>query len=159
MQRMGYLILSFLILALLKQIFPRNPVWTVYEPHFFSELFAFSPKTIFFPPQAETKLKTVTFHSVINLSHRNDAARIAGSVQSSQRFGAYVQDNCPYILGYWVLDRARIVKNNRYNQFNGSKLLLPDDLLSSHLTQIQSQYTTTPRHYRIDIVIDHSEAQ
>ena len=126
MQRMGDLILTFPLLALLHKRYPGHPVWTVAEPRFFQDLHPFCPPTVFFPPEAQDRLRTAEFHAVINLSHRPDAAAIAGSVRAEQRFGAYAHAGARYINGYWSLYRASIVHNNRHNLFHWGDLHLLD---------------------------------
>ncbi len=126
MQRMGDLILSFPLLGILQRQYPDNPIYTVAEPGFFSELVEFSPHTVFFAPEAVSKLKDIEFKSVINLSHRQSAAQMAGSMQAEHFFGTRNIDNVNYINGAWALHRASIVHNNRYNLFHWSDLQLLD---------------------------------
>ncbi len=122
MQRMGDLILSFPLLALLQRKYPEHPLWTVAEECFFSKLHHLAPKTVFFPPRAAAQLKTQSYKMVINLSHREDAMALAGEVDAEQRFGFYKQKNHLYIGGNWPLYRASIVHNNTYNLFHWSDL-------------------------------------
>lgn len=126
MQRMGDLVLTFPLLALLQRRYPGHPIWTVAEPRFFQELQPFSPPTVFFPPEARRQLETVQYRAVINLSHRADAAALAGSVNADQRFGAYDTAGGRYIDGYWSLYRASIVHNNRHNLYHWGNLHLLD---------------------------------
>lgn len=126
MQRMGDLILTFPLLALLHTRYPGHPIWTVAEPRFFQELRPFCPPTVFFPPEASARLRTVHYKAVINLSHRPDAAALCGAVSADARFGAYTTDAGRYIDGYWSLYRASIVHNNRHNLFHWGDLQLLD---------------------------------
>ncbi len=128
MQRMGDLILSFPLLALLQNIYPHNPLWTVAEECFFSKLMHVAPKTVFFPPTALEQLRTQPYEAVINLSHRLDAAFLAGSLEAEQRFGAYSHQGTTFMHGDWLLYRASLVQNNRYNLFHWSDLFLLDHL-------------------------------
>lgn len=126
MQRMGDLILTFPLLALLHARYPGHPIWTVAEPRFFQDLHPFCPPTVFFPPEASERLRTVHYRAVINLSHRADAAALCGAVSTDARFGTYDTDAGRYIDGYWGLYRASIVHNNRHNLFHWSDLQLLD---------------------------------
>ena len=126
MQRMGDLILTFPLLALLQQRYPGHPVWTVAEPRFFQPLYDFSPNTVFFPPEAHAQLRTQSYRAVVNLSHRPDAAAIAGSLEAEQRFGAYTTEQGSHVGGYWSLYRASLVQNNRHNLFHWGDLSLLD---------------------------------
>ncbi len=126
MQRMGDIILSFPLLGILQKVYSDHPIWTVAEPTFFSELIKFSPKTTFFPPDAAQKLQEVDFHAVINLSHREDAARLAGSLKAEHYYGAHSTNTHSSIGGSWALYRASIVHNNRYNLFHWSDLQILD---------------------------------
>ncbi len=122
MQRMGDLIISFPLLALLKKQFPDQPIWTVAEPDFFTKLMDFAPNTTFFPPHAASKLRKVDFHSVINLSHRPESTILAGQLRAEHYYGPHIKNNFEYINGAWSLYRASIVHNNRYNLFHWSDL-------------------------------------
>ncbi len=122
MQRMGDLILSFPLLALLQKNYPDHPIWTVAEPTFFTKLMDFAPKTTFFPPHASAQLQKVEFKFVINLSHRPESATLAGQLKAEQYYGPHLKDNFDYIDGVWSLYRASIVHNNRYNLFHWSDL-------------------------------------
>lgn len=135
MQRMGDLIMTFPLLAYLQS---RNaarlpsdaerPLWVVAEQLFFNELLQLGPKATFFPPEAEERLRTVSYHRVINLSHRADAAALSGSLHCEQRIGAYTQGGVNYINGFWQLYRSSLVHNNRHNLFHWSDLNLMDCL-------------------------------
>ncbi len=128
MQRMGDLILSFPLLALLQKKYPQNPTWTVAEQAFFSEFYDLAPKTVFFPPSAAKDLQTQDFAMVINLSHRKDAIALAGQVRAEKRYGYYSEKNYTYIGGDWSLYKASIVQNNVFNLFHWSDLYLLEHL-------------------------------
>ncbi len=131
MQRMGDLILTFPLLAVLQKQYPNNPLWTVAEETFFSKLHHLAPQTVFFPTMAHKALKTQRYHMVINLSHREDAMLLAGEVNAEQRYGFYKQGDHIYIGGKWPLYRASIVHNNRFNLFHWSDLYLMEYLKGS----------------------------
>ncbi len=130
MQRMGDLILSFPLMGMLQNIYAGHPLWTVAEEQFFTPLMSMAPQTVFFPPSAASQLMRQSYRAVINLSHRQDAAQIAGSVDAEERFGAYTQGGKNFIGGNWALYRASIVQNNRYNRFHWSDLHFLDHVQS-----------------------------
>ncbi|MEG2173279.1 MAG: glycosyltransferase family 9 protein [Desulfovibrionaceae bacterium] len=128
MQRMGDLIMTFPLMGYLQAREPNRPLWVVAEPHFFQELLKIAPKAVFFPPEAVDQLRTLTYHQIINLSHRPDAAILSASLSCQQRIGAYTQQNIRYINGFWQLYRSSIVHNNRHNLFHWADLNLLDCL-------------------------------
>ncbi len=159
MQRMGDLILSFPLLGLLQNIYPDRPIWTVAEEVFFSKLMPLAPKTTFFPPSAAAQLRTQAYHTVINLSHREDAMHLAGSVEAEKRYGAYTQNTTTYIHGKWSLYRASIVNNNRYNLFHWSDLYLLDHLGSKKMPPWSFRTSSTPHENTIGIFVGASEKE
>lgn len=167
MQRMGDLIMTFPLLGYLQS---RNaarlpseaerPLWVVAEQIFFNELLQFGPKATFFPPEAEERLRTVSYHSVINLSHRPDAAALSGSLDCEQRIGAYTQGGVNYINGFWQLYRSSLVHNNRHNLFHWSDLNLLDCLEHPEdLARIYHPLPVSPRQACVGIFTGASEAR
>lgn len=138
MQRMGDLIMTFPLMGYLQAQEPNHPIWVVAEPGFFQELLHIAPKAIFFPPTAQERLRTVTYHRIINVSHRPDAAALSGTLDCLQRIGPYSRNGISYINGFWHLYRSSIVHNNRHNLFHWSDLNIldclkaPDDLARIH---------------------------
>lgn len=128
MQRMGDLILTFPLLGWLQRRYPDHPLWVVAESRFFQGLMQLAPKVVFFPPEMADRLAHTTYHSVINLSHRPDAARLSGILRTEHRLGSYTRGGGTYIAGFWQLYRASIVHNNRHNRFHWGDLHLLDTL-------------------------------
>ncbi len=159
MQRMGDLILSFPLLALLQNAYPDTPLWTVAEEAFFSEFYTLAPKTVFFPPSAAANLQTQSYEAVINLSHREDAAVLAGKVDAEQRFGAYTQNNHNYIGGEWPLYRASIVHNNSYNLYHWSDLYLLDHMQGDKIPAWKGSLSITPKEKTVGIFVGASEKE
>lgn len=133
MQRMGDLVMTFPLLGWLARHFPGHPVWTIAEPRFFTALCKLAPQTVFFPPEAYPRMRTTRFRCIINLSHRPDAAHMAGTLGAEQRFGAHTRGDATYIDGDWSLYRASIVHNNRHNLFHWSDLQLLEHVASQPL--------------------------
>ncbi len=158
MQRMGDLILSFPLLALLQNKYPQHPLWTVAEEAFFTPLQHLAPKTVFFPSTAVKQLKTQAYHMVINLSHRADAIRLAGEVDAEQRFGFYQQGAHTYIGGHWPLYRASMVHNNRFNLFHWSDLYLME-YFKGPIPPWTMQRPSQPKENLIGIFVGASEKE
>lgn len=159
MQRMGDLIMTFPLLGWLSQRYPGHPLWTVAEPRFFTALQSLAPKTVFFPPEAHERMRGTTFHRIINLSHRPDAARIAGSLETERRFGAYLRGEVAHIGGYWALYRASIVHNNRHNLFHWSDLHLLDHVDDGALPQLPACPAPAPHNGKVGIFVGASEKE
>ena len=75
-------------MAWLKAAEPERPPSVLAEPVFFKPLMPLSPSVVFFPPEAEEQLAHTPLHRVVNLSHRPEAARIAGRMKAEQKLGA-----------------------------------------------------------------------
>lgn len=135
MQRMGDLLLSFPLCSRLLALEPERPVWVVAEPAFFSELMPLAPGVVFFAPDMAPQLRTARFRRIINLSHREDALALAGTLDAEERLGAFRRNGVLYMDGAWRLYRASIVGNNRHNRFHWGDLealgLVPPRILTS----------------------------
>lgn len=121
-QRMGDIVLSFPLLGWLRKQQPERPLWVVAEPHFFEGLLPLGPEAVYFPPDAAPQLAAQSFHTVINLSHRPEAAALAGSLNAEHVFGPCTVDGVTTIHGAWQLYRASLVHNNRHNRFHWADL-------------------------------------
>ncbi len=123
MQRMGDLVLTFPLIGWLVAMFPGHPVWVVAEEAFFKGLMPLSPDAVFFPYDSASMLKRRDYALIINLSHRPEAAALAGSLRCERRLGQYRAENgATYIAGDWQLYRHSFVRNNRYNLYHWSDL-------------------------------------
>lgn len=122
MQRMGDLILSFPLCSRLLLLEPERPVWLVGEPAFFSGLKPLAPHVVFFAPDRAAALRRVRYRRVINLSHRDEALDLAGSLHAAERIGAFRANGNRYIAGDWRLYRHALVGNNRHNRFHWADL-------------------------------------
>ncbi len=137
MQRLGDLVLTYPLLGWLGRLFPGHPLWVVGEERFFSQLMDLSPQAVYFPHSAAPNLRTQQFEAVINLSHRPEAAELAGSLHCGQLIGPYrTPDGSTHIRGNWQLYRASLTHNNRYNRYhwadmNGLDLVPPSQLAAT----------------------------
>ncbi len=134
MQRMGDLVLSFPLLGWLARRFPNHPLWVIGERLFFEPLMPLSPPATYFDYGEAPDFRSLSFHAVINLSHRPEAAALAGGVRSDTLIGPY-QDSQGRLLikGDWQLYRSSLTHNNRYNLFHWADLnaldLIPAELM------------------------------
>jgi ADP-heptose:LPS heptosyltransferase len=123
MQRLGDLVMSYPLLLWLSRMFPDSPLWVVGEPAFYRELLPVSPKAYYVPWTEIAALPVERYECVINLSHRPEAAELAGRLPSREVFGAVVEPGgITRIRGAWQLYRASIVHNNRHNRFHFAEL-------------------------------------
>ncbi len=127
MQRMGDLILSFPLFLWLERQFPGHPIWVVAEASFSEQLRPLSPAATYFPWSGVDFLRRESFHLILNLSIRPEAARLAYDLTAEEKFGPLAgpsggRGGPVYIRGDWQLYRASVVKNNRHNQFHWTDL-------------------------------------
>ncbi len=133
MQRMGDLILTFPLLSRLVLAAPERPLWVLAEPCFFRELMPLTPDGVtYMDPGMAAALLHTPLDTVINLSHREEAARLAGGVPARRREGVFSRSSGLYVRGAWALYRQSIVHNNRHNLFHWADLQALD-LLSADL--------------------------
>jgi ADP-heptose:LPS heptosyltransferase len=133
MQRLGDLVLSFPLLGWLKMLYPDTPIWVVAEPVFFKGLMTLSPEVTYFPPEAAPALAKESYTAVINLSHRPEAAKLAGAARTEELYGLYQSNGATRIKGDWHLYRAGLTHNNRHNAFHWADLNALDCIGTSML--------------------------
>ncbi|MDR2124130.1 MAG: glycosyltransferase family 9 protein [Desulfovibrio sp.] len=123
MQRMGDLVLSFPLLAGLGRMFPGHPLIVLGEKAFFEPLLPLSPAAVYFEYGATAGLERQRYHLVLNLSHRPEAAALAGRLQSECSLGPR-SDSAGrlYVDGNWQLYRASLTHNNYYNMYHWADL-------------------------------------
>ncbi|MBT8764200.1 glycosyltransferase family 9 protein [Desulfohalobiaceae bacterium Ax17] len=136
MQRMGDLILSFPLFLWLSRTYHHTPVWTVAEEDFFQGLMPISPQVVYVPWNNYSYILKEKYSLVINLSHRREAAWLAGQIKADEKIGPYLdRDDYQYIAGKWQLYRASLVQSNRHNRFHWADLnaldVIPFDLMKS----------------------------
>lgn len=123
MQRMGDLVLSFPLVGWLKSLYPETPIRVVGEKAFFQGLVELSPPVTYFSYEDSPALEAQSYSLVINLSHRPEAAALAGRLQAGRVVGpSRSAGGNLYIGGDWQLYRASISHNNRHNLFHWADL-------------------------------------
>ena len=133
MQRMGDLVLSYPLFGWLASALPGKPIWVVGERLFFEGLVDISPPVTYFEYSAADLLKSRSYSLVINLSHRREAALLAGSLRCERRVGPWIAQDCDqgsgpgqeaalHVDGGWQLYRTSIAQNNRHNLFHWADL-------------------------------------
>lgn len=125
MQRMGDLVLSCPAVRLLQHAFPGHPVWVVAERMFSAPLQPLTPGITYYDASKLEQLRQYSYHMVLNLSHRPEAALLAGSLRTDALFGPYIQESkgqALHVQGAWQLYRAGLTGNNRYNLFHWADL-------------------------------------
>ncbi|AGW12046.1 glycosyltransferase family 9 protein [Megalodesulfovibrio gigas] len=143
MQRMGDLLLTFPLLLWLTRRYPGHPLWVVAERRFFEPLLPLSPKAAYVDWTEAEGLKAHRFKMLLNLSHRPEAAWLAGVLQAETRLGPVRTPNgATYIHGDWQLYRASLVHNNRHNRFHWAELNALDCV---PLREIQATSMPSPR--------------
>ncbi len=123
MQRMGDIILSFPLFHWLGRTHPHSPLRVVAEPLFYDQLTKVSPSVFYLPWTEQEHIEARDYRLVLNLSHRPEAAALAGRVRARQRLGPVAEpDGCLRVLGDWQLYRAALTANNRHNRFHWAEL-------------------------------------
>jgi ADP-heptose:LPS heptosyltransferase len=159
MQRMGDLILTFPLLALLRLAEPERPVWVVAEERFSKSLMPFAPDVVFFAPEAAPNLAGLAYRRVINLCHRPDAARLCAELEAGERFGMLRHPEHTAIEGYWQLYRASLVHNNRHNRFHWSDLNMLDVFTPQDMRRMCPIRPKAAGQGRVGLFVGASEAE
>ncbi len=139
LQRIGDLILSFPLAQKLLEIEPDRPVWIVAEEAFYSALLPLAPKVLFLPHDAHI-LKTTSYKTIINLSHRAEGAKLANRLEAEEYIGYRYKDNALFSHGFWQLYRHSLVSNSRYNRFHWADLNALDILNQSEMKSMKFAY-------------------
>jgi hypothetical protein len=162
MERMGDLILTFPLITWLNKIHAGREIWVVGEENFFSSLYKISPPAVYFPWSAAERLKTRPYRFVLNLSHREQAARLAGDVPTRERYGPFHRENgSRAINGPWRLYRAGIVDANRYNLLHWADMNAMDvvDAPTYALTHWPEPRSLGPNDKRVGLFLGASEPE
>jgi hypothetical protein len=104
-------------------MFPGHPLIVLGEKAFFEPLLPLSPAAVYFEYEAAARLEQQRYHLVVNLSHRREAAALAGRLQSERSLGPR-SDGAGrlYVDGNWQLYRASLTHNNYYNMYHWADL-------------------------------------
>lgn len=125
MQRMGDLVLTFPLLLWLRRCYPGHQLHVVGEERFFTPLLPVSPPAAYitWAEAASGALHGTDYRLVVNLSIREEAARLAGQLNSDIKVGPVLEpDGALRVRGAWQLYRASLVENNRHNRFHWADL-------------------------------------
>ncbi|GAB6036400.1 glycosyltransferase family 9 protein [Fundidesulfovibrio butyratiphilus] len=123
MQRMGDIVLSFPLFLWLARHSPARPVWVVAEPVFYEELKGLSPSVVYIPWTATEHLESRPYALIVNLSHRREAAQLAGRLDAPRKIGPVIEpDGTLRVRGTGQLYRTSLSHNNRYNRFHWAEL-------------------------------------
>ncbi|GAB7079830.1 glycosyltransferase family 9 protein [Megalodesulfovibrio paquesii] len=123
MQRMGDILLTFPLLLWLTRQYPGRPLWVVAERKFFKHLMPLSPHAAYVDWTEAEALAKHRFKLVLNLSHRPEAAWLAGRLTAERTLGPVrTSEGVMYVHGDWQRYRASLVHNNRHNRFHWAEL-------------------------------------
>jgi ADP-heptose:LPS heptosyltransferase len=125
MQRMGDLVLTFPLLLWLRRCYPGRQLHVVAEEGFFTPLLPVSPPAAYisWPEAASGALHGRDYRLVVNLSIREEAARLAGQLSADIKVGPVLGgDGALRVRGAWQLYRQSLVQNNRHNRFHWADL-------------------------------------
>lgn len=123
MQRMGDLVLTFPLLLWLSRLHPGRELWVVGEEAFYKDIHQLGPRAVYFDWSMAPRLATREYALVVNLSHRPEAAALAGRLKSEALLGPYDDGaGVRRIKGAWQLYRAALTGCNRHNRFHWAEL-------------------------------------
>lgn len=123
MQRMGDTILTFPLVLWLARRHPGHPIWIVAERAFYQALMSVSPAVTYFPWEGAERLLKERFLLCLNLSHRPEAAELAGKIAADEKLGPVIEPGgARYIRGFFQLYRATLTNCNRHNRFHWADL-------------------------------------
>lgn len=143
LQRMGDIILTFPLLLWLARRFPGHPIWVAAEERFSRQLVPISPPATYLSWSSLQGMLDQRYELVVNLSHRPEAARLAGQVRAEEVVGPVEKDGASYVRGNFQLYRASLVHNNRHNRFHWADMNALDVI---PLADIAATRFPPPRH-------------
>lgn len=120
-QRLGDLVLTYPLFNWLSKQ-DNKEIFVLAEEKFYSELLHISPQVTYIPTSEMAYLKNFSYDTVINLSHREDTAKLAATLQKKNFYGLEEKNNCKQIFGKWQLYRASLTHNNHFNRMHWSDL-------------------------------------
>jgi len=160
MQRMGDLVLTFPLLLWLTRLHPGRELWVVGEESFFKGMHQIGPKAVYFDWSMAHRLKTREYALIVNLSHRPEAAALAGSLTSEAVIGPYDDGGVRRIKGNWQLYRAALIGCNRHNRYHWAELNALDcvPLREIAATTFDPPRRLTPDQRKVGLFVGASEA-
>lgn len=155
-QRMGDLVMTYPLFTWLKKQDDKE-LFVLAEKSFYDELIRISPQVTYIPVSEMDFLKQFRYDTVINLSHRQDTAQLAGELECSRFFGLSEKNGIKKIEGAWQLYRASLTHNNHYNRMHWADLNALDCIDLPTLKQIKWQKPTGPNNGKIGLFVGASE--
>jgi len=162
MQRMGDIVLSFPLFLWLRRADPARPVWVVAEEQFYQALKTVSPPVVYAPWTAVEHLPASEYSLLVNLSHRPEAASLAGELRAATRLGPYLdRDGHLRVGGGWQLYRASLTGNNRHNRFHWVELNALDCVAPAQIasTRFDTPRVPAPGKDRVGLFLGASQAE
>lgn len=124
-QRLGDLVMSYPLFSMLKKQ-DNKELFVLAEKKFYKELMRLSPQVTYIPTEEMDYLKNFSYDTLINLSHRHDTAKLAGTLEAKTFFGLREKNESKQIFGKWQLYRASLTHNNHYNRMHWADLNMLD---------------------------------
>ncbi|MDE5682116.1 MAG: glycosyltransferase family 9 protein, partial [Mailhella sp.] len=113
-QRLGDLVMTYPLFIWLKKQDDKE-IFVLAEEKFYKELLHISPLVTYIPTDQMAYLKNFSYDTVINLSHREDTAKLVSTLDKNNFYGLEIENNCKKISGKWQLYRTSLTHNNHYN--------------------------------------------
>lgn len=120
-QRLGDLVLTYPLFTWLKKQDDKE-IFVLAEEKFYKELIPLSPQVTYIPTNEMKFLKQFSYDTIINLSHRQDTAKLAATLEKNHFYGLVEKNACQQISGKWQLYRASLTHNNHYNRLHWADL-------------------------------------
>ena len=120
-QRLGDLVMTFPLFNWLKKQ-DNKEIFVLAEEKFYKELLRISPQVTYIPTREMAYLKKFSYDTIINLSHREDTAKLTASLEKKCLYGLEEKNSCRQIFGKWQLYRASLTHNNHYNRLHWADL-------------------------------------
>ncbi len=120
-QRLGDLVMTYPLFIWLKKQDDKE-IFVLAEEKFYKELLHISPLVTYIPTDKMAYLKNFSYDTVINLSHREDTAKLVSTLDKNNFYGLEIENGCKKISGKWQLYRTSLTHNNHYNRLHWADL-------------------------------------
>lgn len=132
-QRLGDLVMTYPLFNWLKKQ-DEKEIFVLAEEKFYQELLRISPQVTYIPTREMKYLKNFSYDTVINLSHREDTAKLVATLEKKNFYGLEEKNTGKQISGTWQLYRASLTHNNHYNRLHWADLNALD-CINPHIIQ------------------------
>lgn len=132
-QRLGDLVMTYPLFNWLKKQ-DEKEIFVLAEEKFYQELLRISPQVTYIPTREMKYLKNFSYDTVINLSHREDTAKLVATLEKKNFYGLEEKNTGRQISGTWQLYRASLTHNNHYNRLHWADLNALD-CINPHIIQ------------------------